>query len=66
MNHSYSESENEIEKQLIREIRKNVDSLTNEMIARLNRINALLKKIEKDNHPKPITEHIRNLIAADC
>ncbi len=54
MNHSFSESENEIEKQRwrIREIRKNVDSLTNEIVAHLNKINALLKEIEKDSHTR--------------
>ena len=52
LNHLYSESEKEIEKQRIREIRKNVDSLTNEVIAHLNKINALLKEIDNDNHPR--------------
>ena len=51
LNHLYSESDKEIEKQKIHEIRKNVDSLTNELVTRLNKINALLKEIEQGYHP---------------
>ena len=54
MIYPFSESENEIEKQRLRihEIRRNVDSLTNEVVTHLNKINAILKEIEKDDHTR--------------
>ena len=54
MNHSCLESKRELEQHRlrIREIRKNVDSLTNEIVAHLNKINTLLKEIEKDSQTR--------------
>ncbi len=44
----------EIQKCRVRKIRKTVDSLTNEMVSHLNKINRILTEVEQTffNHPE--------------
>lgn len=55
MESKYLEYKNELElqKMRVRKIRKSVNSLTDEMVCHLNRINRVLTEFEKtlDNHP---------------
>jgi SMC interacting uncharacterized protein involved in chromosome segregation len=52
LEYSRFESKNEIEtqKDRVQKIRIVVDSLTNEVVAHLNKINRLLTEIEQDGH----------------